>query len=120
MSHDGRPNGKPKPKRFLCVCEGGNVRSATLAYVLHDKHGQEAIPVGLRWASPATLETLCEWADYVMLLEGWMQERIPARWGAKIRVFDVGPDIWGLSLNPQLHKMVADVAADWASRAFVI
>lgn len=48
--------------RFLVVCDGGNVRSHALAYVLHDLKHHEAIPVGRLRVSAESMSHMCAWA----------------------------------------------------------
>lgn len=98
--------------KYLCVCDGGNVRSHALAYVLHDLRGHEAIAVGRLRVKKATLEMLCIWADIVVLLQDCMKESIPEKHMRKVRVCDVGQDRWGIYINPELLGLVTQ-AADW-------
>jgi hypothetical protein len=98
--------------RYLCVCDGGNVRSQALAYVLHDLRDQEAIPVGRLRVSPETMTLLCGWADRVVLMQPHMIESIPVQHHEKVLVTDVGPDRFGLYVHPELLEL-AQVAADW-------
>jgi|ERR1043166_4586532 predicted protein tyrosine phosphatase len=107
-------------KKFLCVCEGGNVRSHALAYVLHDVHGQEAICVGWRRIGGETLDYLCKWADYIVLMQAAFRERILKVHEGKIRILDVGPDRFGMWIHPELLDFVQKNAADWATRGFEI
>lgn len=91
-----------KPFRYLCVCDGGNVRSRALAYILHDLHGLEAVPVGRRWMSAETWRVFGEWADVIVIMEPHMIESVPASLRHKVTVANVGPDSYGLNLNPEL------------------
>jgi predicted protein tyrosine phosphatase len=92
--------------RFLCVCDGGNVRSYALAYVLHDLLGHEAIAVGRIRVTTETLALLCEWADTIVLMQPHMEDSVDAKFKAKLRCVDVGPDRWGVYVNPELLEMV--------------
>lgn len=105
-------------RKFLCVCEGGNVRSHALAFLLHDKHGQEAICCGWRRASKETLDYFCAWADYVVVMQAEFVERISAPFREKVRVFDVGPDRFGIHIHAELLEMVTSVTSEWAGRDF--
>jgi predicted protein tyrosine phosphatase len=83
--------------KYLCVCAGGNVRSVALAYVLkHELKGHEAIAIGGLTASKETVEMLCEWADFIVLMESHMTHFIQPKYNAKIKCVDVGPDVWGV------------------------
>jgi len=101
--------------KYLCVCDGGNVRSHALAYVLHDLRGHESIAVGRLRVSKKTLTMLCDWADQIVLMQGHMTESIPAEYQTKIRVTDVGPDRFGIYIHPELLQM-AHQAADWLTQ----
>lgn len=95
--------GKP---RFLCVCDGGNVRSFALAYVLHDLLGYEAVPVGRLRVSAKTLAVFCDWTDVIVIMQPHMEESVPERFKKKIRCMDVGVDRFGMSVNGELLEMV--------------
>jgi predicted protein tyrosine phosphatase len=92
--------------RFLCICDGGNVRSRALAYVLHDLMDHEAIPIGRRWASHYTMRMLCEWADVVVVMQPNMIESVPHDLQHKVRCIDVGEDRYGLNISPDLIRQV--------------
>lgn len=107
-------------RKFLCVCEGGNVRSHALAFLLHDKYQQEAVCCGWRRVSKETLDYFSEWADYIVVMQAEFSEKISAPYKAKVRVFDVGPDRFGIYVHPELLDMVTSVTKEWAGRDFVL
>lgn len=94
--------------KVLCVCEGGNVRSRALAYVLHDLMGHEAIPVGVRWMTAETMILLGMWADRIVVMQPHLAERLTVipRLHEKLRVLDVGPDTYGLNISDALMNQV--------------
>jgi len=92
--------------KILCVCEGGNVRSRALAYVLHDLKGHEAIPVGTRWMQRETWNLLGQWADRIVVMQPHLQAFVPTAFQFKVRVLDVGPDTYGLNISPSLMGQV--------------
>lgn len=94
--------------KILCVCEGGNVRSRALAYVLHDLKGHEAIPVGVRWMSSETAHMLSAWADRIVVMQSHLAAHFAVIPDAKpkIRILDVGPDTYGLNISPDLMRQV--------------
>lgn len=104
--------------KFLCVCQGGNNRSAALARILHDDHGQEAVPVGHLRLSEGSLSYFCEWADYVVAMTSEIATHIPARFVGKVRVVDVGEDVYGNPYHSQLSTWLCDVVADWKERGY--
>ncbi len=91
---------------FLCVCDGGNVRSYALAYVLHDLRGHEAIAVGRLRVSASTMQYLCNWADRIVIMQPHMEESIPIGCKDKLRCVDVGPDRFGMWVHPELLQAV--------------
>lgn len=96
--------------KFLCICEGGNVRSRAMAYILHDLKGHEAIPIGCRWASPETMRLLCGWADRIIVMQPHMINAVPGEFHPKTTCVDVGPDSYGLGFNPSLLHQCAQGA----------
>lgn len=98
--------------KYLCVCDGGNVRSQALAYVLHDIHGHEAIPVGRLRVSKETMKVFSDWAECIVLMQPHMVESIPDENRHKVLVTDVGVDRFGIYVHPELLAMVHN-AANW-------
>ena len=96
--------------KFLCVCDGGNVRSAALAFVLHDLRGHEAIPVGRLRVSPETMNMMCHWADVIAIMQPHMIESVPEQFRAKVKCVDVGIDRFGVYVHPALLPLVNDGA----------
>lgn len=109
-------------RKFLCVCEGGTIRSVSLALQL--KHaGQDALAGSWRWNSPKTFSLLCDWADYVVVMQAEFSDRILAMCPeakAKLRVVDVGPDVYGNPLHLGLSQFLQSVVEDWKARDFRI
>jgi hypothetical protein len=106
--------------KFLCVCQDGNVRSAGLAYLLHNKHGQEAVPVGWRRLSHESLSVFCAWADYVVVMRAEYQANIPPAFHSKVRVAEVGPDRFGNPFKSSLRELLDPIVAAWAAKGFVL
>lgn len=104
-----------KRKKFLTVCEGGNVRSVSLAFLLKN-NGQDAVAASWRWNSPETLALLCEWADYVYVMQDEFKEKIPERFRDKVGIADVGPDRFGNPLHPELIQILSPWVAQWEAR----
>lgn len=91
-----------KPK-ILAVCKHGNNRSVHLGVLLKDYYGYpDTLVAGVEKNSHETLIMLFEWADKIVVLEEWMKERIPGEYWDKTLVFDVGADIWGLTMTEEL------------------
>src|SRR5258708_5399933 len=90
--------------KILCVCEGGNVRSVTMAYLLKS-NGMDAIACGVLWNKPETVSMLSDWAEMILLAEGRLNEKIPETNHGKIIDMEIGPDIWGQSMVPGLVNL---------------
>jgi predicted protein tyrosine phosphatase len=98
--------------KFLCICDGGNVRSQAMAYVLHDLMAQEAIAVGRLRISEESMENFCSWADKIIIMQPKMEESVPKRYKEKLLCVDVGNDRFGIYVHPELLVMVKQ-GADW-------
>jgi hypothetical protein len=84
-----------------------------MAYVLHDLKGHEAIAVGRLRVSPETMNTFCEWCDYVIVMEPHMRdESIPEKFHHKTMCIDVGVDRFGVYVHPELLEMTK-AGAEW-------
>ena len=98
--------------KFLCICDGGNVRSYALAMMLKMEYGQEAIAVGRLYTSEETMAMLCDWADWVVIMQAHMEESIPVEFKPKLLCFDVGEDRYGFYVHPELLPQVR-MGAKW-------
>lgn len=108
--------------RFLCVCQGGNCRSVSLAYVLKYDFGQDALACGWEGNRPETVEFLCSaWEPrYIILLQQEFLKYVPERFHAKVRVVDVGPDRFGHAFNPELLGFLRMVVLGWKQKDWEI
>jgi hypothetical protein len=87
--------------RILCVCGEGNNRSATLAQLLRYRDGgQDCLAVGLRTASPETLDMLFRWAEVILLTA--RDQSVPEEHRPKVRLVDMGPDTYPRPFNKDL------------------
>ena len=96
--------------KILCVCSEGNVRSATLARLLKHK-GHETLAAGVKRHSPETLKMLIDWADKVYAVDNDILREMPLDTEkdiSKTQVFDIGPDIWGEAMHPDLVKKIEE------------
>ena len=97
--------------KVLVCCEGGNVRSVTVGFLLKYKYGIDTIAVGLGGNSKETINMLCEWADNIMVVEKEMKQRVHEKYHNKLLVLDIGPDRWGMSLHPELLPICEQLLA---------
>ena len=88
--------------RVLCLCQGGNVRSVALAFVLKYEYSEDALAASLEKNSPETLASMMEWAEKIFVVERWMLDWISKMHRDRVTVLEIGPDRWGNSLHPEL------------------
>lgn len=107
--------------KFLTICHGGNVRSRSMAYILMERHKQDAISLGAGY-QPATIAKLCDaWpADRIIVMQPQFMNAVPAQHRSKARVCDVGEDNYGTPWNFVLIDKCAAFAKEWAARAFAL
>jgi predicted protein tyrosine phosphatase len=105
-------------KRFLCICEGGNVRSVALAFVLKNFHNRDALACGWRFTELATLKMLCKWAEAIVLMQREFIDKVPKKYHKDLLIVDVGPDRYGTPFHPELHEFLKNVAEDWEKKGW--
>jgi predicted protein tyrosine phosphatase len=99
------------PQRILAVCLRGNSRSAAMAWVLKEEFERDAVCIGWSAAGPELMDTLCRWAEVVVVMEGKFAKHIPAAYAEKIKVCDVGDDRWVNPRHPELQELCRNFAA---------
>ena len=104
--------------KFLCVCEGGNVRSVALASILKMHGQQDAIAASARWNSVDTLTMLWQWADHVIVMAAEIFALLPPELSrqTKVSLVDVGPDVYGAAFHPALQGMLVPIVQSWQAR----
>lgn len=114
-------------RKILCVCNGGNYRSVALAEALKGTYGCEAISSSSYWLSRETTLMLCRWADIIAPVDVRDCAHLPepdltywkncVMWDSeftmKIRVFEIGKDIWGNTSHPDLVAMIHRMMKEW-------
>lgn len=106
--------------KFLTICAGGNVRSRAMAYILMERHKQDALSAGAIYQKP-TIEWLCgNWAERIIIMQPQFMEAVPTQHRAKVKLCDVGPDEYGTCWNFVLIDRCANFARDWAARKFAL
>lgn len=100
--------------KFLCVCEAGIVRSGALAYSLRYNFGQGQVFQASHSKTPQPdLDMMAAWADYIVVMEPKFANKFE-RFKEKVRILDVGPDIWMDPFHPELQSKVSEVAQTWS------
>ena len=107
-----------QPKKFLCVCQDGNVRSVGLAFRIHNLYGHEAVPVGWNRLTKLSLYRFCQWADYIVVLQAEYAKMIDPEFADKVRVAEVGPDNYGRHSHRDLQEKLAPIVAEWAANGW--
>lgn len=95
--------------KILTICEGGNVRSVGFARILKVYLNHNAIALGgpaFRAdynREPGTM--LSRWADQIIFMAEYIQKGIPIPEDCKhkVRVCEVGKDVYGDPFHPDLH-----------------
>ena len=82
------------PKRVLCICQKGNMRSVACAYLLKKKYKIDALACGMRTSHRDTVLMLCNWAELVIVLRAHYKDELPTEVQKKTIVIDVGTDRW--------------------------
>lgn len=89
--------------KVLTLCQRGNNRSVILATLLKEEHGmKDVIPAGVDTLTEDTLNMLCDWASVILLTT--TEISIPAKYEAKSRYFNVGPDRVGHTHNEEMKS----------------
>jgi predicted protein tyrosine phosphatase len=96
--------------KILTICSAGAVRSVGMAYLLKEMYGHDAIPVGHDLNSQQTIDMLADWADLIIVMQPQYAAGLPMRDAHKIIKIDIGPDIWGNSLHPDLLAKLKQIA----------
>jgi hypothetical protein len=103
------------------MCEGGHNRSGALALQLKQR-GVDAIQIGWRHNTAETINHFVEWADFVIKMQPWdpATTKIDSVYAEKVRVLDVGPDVWGSNTHMELNRLVAPFVEEWIQRGWDI
>lgn len=103
--------------KFLCICRAGMTRSVACANALKAR-GQNAVPTGWVVNAPEPIGTLSRWADRIVLMYNFKPDVVPASERRKIRLLDVGNDVWGDPTNPELVAIVDGAVGEWEARGY--
>lgn len=96
--------------KILTICEGGNVRSVTLARVIKD-NGHESIAASWKHLEPATLQMLLDWCDQAVFLDHPdnfqnLKAKAPGYQVLEDTLFiDLKEDRWHRAHHPELLKI---------------
>lgn len=104
--------------KFLCVCEGGTVRSVAMSYMLKYSFGQDALACSWAKNSTETMKILCEWSDRIIPMQAKFALYIPEEHKHKIKICDVGTDRWSNPLNQELVNLAGEFVQKWSSENF--
>ena len=102
---------------FLCICRAGSTRSVACANALK-RRGQNAVAAGMDYNSPEPIGMLSHWADRIVLMYHWNPDFIPASERHKVRLLDVGRDIWQNPTHPNIVFIVGRAVDEWQAKGF--
>ena len=91
-------------KKYLCICDWGQVRSVAMAQYIHELNGTprikkvlyEAIPIGAVVSSKKTMKIMKKWADVVIDVRQWLPSDLwhnPRDPDLKIRVEQIFKEV---------------------------
>lgn len=107
----GEAMGKGGNIRILTVCQRGNTRSASLAYLLKDELGyDDVIACGIQTTKFDTFEMLANWAEKIFVVAGkdiW--DQVPKQFKKKAVNIDIGGDRWGNPRHPELLALLQEI-----------
>lgn len=90
-----------------------------MAHVLKHDYGIDAIPAGHDVNSQETLDMLSDWADRIIVMQPHYASDLPQRNAYKIIRLNIGPDVWGNSLHPDLIGKVKMIARDLHEKGLI-
>jgi predicted protein tyrosine phosphatase len=91
--------------KILTICRGGQVRSVAAKFAL-TQYGHDVLAIGWQNNSKETLNMLCEWADYIVVMKDEFCKEIPDKFEHKMICYHVGPDRFGYAFHPELQQMI--------------
>ncbi len=94
--------------KILLVCDYGNNRSVTVAWLLKHK-GHDVLTAGVKVNSSETLKLLTDWAERVIITE---EGQLPMN-DLKVQLWDIGEDHYPRPLNKELLGIVRELASDF-------
>lgn len=100
--HKGTKEPGLQVKHILCVCEHGNNRSVTMAWLLKYVENFETLTAGVGYHTPETLKMLYEWADVITVPERKLVDMIPKEYMSKVKFYEIGEDIYPRPFNKEL------------------
>jgi GMP synthase-like glutamine amidotransferase len=104
--------------KFLAICAGGNIRSRAFAHHLMYRLGHQALSASGEKQDADTMTMLCAWADRIILLTPEYAASIPSAYRSKVKVFAVGPDLYGSPWHFEMQAIVHRCIEPWAKLGF--
>jgi predicted protein tyrosine phosphatase len=95
--------------KIVTVCAQGNNRSVQFASLLRYKYNADTIAVGVDKHTPETLEMLYAWSDIIIVTDKNLAGKIPEKYRSKMKIWDVGPDIYPRPFNPILNHIARKI-----------
>lgn len=101
--------------KILVLCEHGNVRSVSVAYLFKTLFKADCIAYGAKSGNEQTMLYLSEWADKIVLADstilGYLPSEVLKFEPHKLITFQLGEDIWHKPFHQGLmHKIYKSLA----------
>lgn len=94
-------------KKYLTICQGGQVRSVGMKFALTYKYKfGEAIALGVEGNSQETIRDIARMCDEVILMDKTLKDGVPK--GIDYLICDVGADTYGNPFHPELQQKISD------------
>lgn len=77
-----------------------------MAAILRYVPDMDVLTVGLETNDPRTCEMLFEWADVITVPEMDLLRFIPKKYKPKVKLYDVGPDLYPRPFNRDLYYRI--------------
>ena len=104
--------------KALMVCAAGQNRSHSLVLQAKTMWQWDALAAGI-YGNPSVFPMLSAWADRIVLVERWWPEHfIPQEHHHKVAWLEMGTDVWGSPVHPELMILAKDLLIRWEKSKF--
>ena len=108
--------------KILTICSAGTCRSVAMAHRLKMDYGHDAVPLGHDHNKRETLDMMSDWADRIIVMEPKYAGGLLARNAKKLvppELTNVGPDVWGNALSPNLQRIIGPMAENLHHKGYL-
>ena len=93
-------------------------RSGALSILLKKYFKHDVIQAGYGITQPETFKMLSNWADRIVICDNEAVGAIPSDDQKKIAVFNIGDDVYGNPMQPDLQKKMMKMLAEWVGSKY--